>query len=156
MVSYEYITAMLIIFLLMSPYLTSTASACFLSGITFQTLETLSPPVTKHWPRRFVRQSNAGLPDARRLAVAPEKTGVQHCVHTYKSHSKAHCRSHREMTLSSLELWFAVAAFDDRWLQSNGRMTGGIGKPKCPEKSAPLLLFLYKLYMGTPLMERRI
>jgi hypothetical protein len=37
-----------------------------------------SPPVTKHWPRRFVRQSNAGLPDARRLAMAPEKkTEVQ-------------------------------------------------------------------------------
>ena len=83
-----YITAMLIIFLLTSPNLTSTASACFLSGMTFQTLEMPSPPVTKHWPRRFVRQSNAGLPDARWLAVAPEKqrynTEFTHThTHTY-------------------------------------------------------------------------
>jgi hypothetical protein len=64
---------MLMMFLLMSPNLTSTASACFLSGIIFHTLEMPSPPVTKHCPRRFVRQSNVGLPDDRRLAVAPEK-----------------------------------------------------------------------------------
>jgi hypothetical protein len=44
-----------------------------LSGTTFQTLEMPSPPVTKQRPRRFVRQSNAGLPDDRLLAAAPEK-----------------------------------------------------------------------------------
>jgi hypothetical protein len=48
LVSNEYITTMLIIFLLMSPNLTSTASACFFSGIIVQTLEVQSPPVTKH------------------------------------------------------------------------------------------------------------
>jgi len=60
------------------------------------------------------------------------------------------------MTLSSLELQFAVPVPDDRQLQSSGRMTRDKGKPKCTEKSAPLLLSLYKLNMGTPMMEPKI
>ena len=84
---------MLIIFLLTSPNLTSTASACFLSGMTFQTLEMPSPPVTKHWPLRFVWQINTGLPDDRRLAVAPEKQRYS----TEFIHARIHTHTHTHM-----------------------------------------------------------
>jgi len=104
----RYITAMLIIFLLTSPNLTSTASACFFSGMIFQTLEMPSPPVTKHRPRRFARQSNVGLPDARRLAVAPEKQRYNtEFTHTY-THTHTYLITPRSTVL--LEKLFCFSA----------------------------------------------